>query len=168
MSSQPPSEPVDDDALPFVEKMATVLYNAGMARMPARVFGATLVANDGALTAAQLAEVLKISPAAVSGAVRYLEQVGMVQRGRSPGERRDHFTIGDEFWYETVLHKEDRVFSELSKVLVEGMAAVGPDSAAGKRLAETRDFFDYLAKELPLLIERWREQRLNEGRAAGP
>ncbi|KAA9164995.1 MarR family transcriptional regulator [Amycolatopsis acidicola] len=165
MPSQPP--PVEEAALPFIEKMGSVLFNAGMPRMPARVFAATLAANSGSLTAAELSGVLKISPAAVSGAVRYLEQVGMVQRGRTPGDRRDYFTIGNDFWYESVIRQEDKVFTELSKVLVEGMDAVGADSEAGRRLAETRDFFDFLATQLPLLIEQWHRQRLSEGRATG-
>jgi hypothetical protein len=36
---------------------------------------------------------------------------------------------------------------------------VGQDTPAGQRLLETRDFFLFLAKELPLLVDRWREQR---------
>ena len=40
--------------------------------MPARVFSALLATDSGRLTAAELAERLQISPAAVSGAVRYL------------------------------------------------------------------------------------------------
>ena len=57
--------------------------------MPARVFAALLATDSGRLTAAELAELLQISPAAVSGAVRYLTQVGMVHREREPGSRRD-------------------------------------------------------------------------------
>ena len=43
-----------------------------MGRMPARAFAAILAADDGRRTAAELAELLEVSPAAVSGAVRYL------------------------------------------------------------------------------------------------
>ena len=46
-----------------------------MQRMPARVFAALLASDDGALTSAELGEQLQVSPAAVSGAVRYLAQV---------------------------------------------------------------------------------------------
>jgi predicted ArsR family transcriptional regulator len=45
---------------------------AGFPPMPARVFVALLIAEDGRLSAAELAERLRISPAAVSGAVRLL------------------------------------------------------------------------------------------------
>ncbi|NEE30623.1 MarR family transcriptional regulator, partial [Streptomyces sp. SID7982] len=61
----------DDEATVsrFVERFAAQLVQAGMTRMPARVFAALLSSERGALTSAELSEQLKISPAAVSGAV---------------------------------------------------------------------------------------------------
>ena len=59
----------------FIERFALNLVEAGMARMPARVFAGVLVAADGRQTAAELAELLQVSPAAISGAVRYLTQL---------------------------------------------------------------------------------------------
>ena len=53
--------------------------------MPARVFVALLVSDDGRRTAAELAEMLKVSPAAISNAVRYLQQVRLAVREREPG-----------------------------------------------------------------------------------
>ena len=47
-----------------------MLAEAGIARMPARVFAALLVTESGSLTAAELARQLHVSPAAVSGAAR--------------------------------------------------------------------------------------------------
>jgi predicted transcriptional regulator len=171
MSSRPEPQrdeatPVPAAALPFVEKLARVMIDAGLQRMPARVFAATLASQQGSLTAGDLTQVLQISPAAVSGAVRYLAHVGLLYRVRNPGERRDHFSIGNDFWYEALAGKE-RIYRDLSDTFGEGVAAVGADTIAGQRIAETRDFFNYLAKELPLLVERWRAERLTGDRAGG-
>ncbi|MFD2418320.1 GbsR/MarR family transcriptional regulator [Amycolatopsis pigmentata] len=161
MSSRPQSQrdPAEDDAvLHFVEKFALILADAGMPRMPARVSAALLVAHDGGMTAGDLARTLQISPAAVSGAVRYLIQVGMAKRGRRPGERRDHYFIDDDTWYSAITQRE-QLFQALCDTLDEGVAAVGRDSVRGHRVSELRDFFRFLAKEMPLLVERWQEQR---------
>src|SRR5262245_14973177 len=80
----------------FGGKFALLLTEAGLARMPSRVFGALLVTEDGKLTAGEIADALRVSPAAVSGAVRYLLQVGLIARGRLPGERRDHYEVTDD------------------------------------------------------------------------
>jgi predicted transcriptional regulator len=161
MSSRPPShhDPGQSDAvLRFVEKFALLLTDAGMARMPARVFALLLAADENGLTAAGIADALNISPAAVSGAVKYLIPIGLVERGRRPGERRDRYFIGDDTWYSTVGDR-DKLYKTLCESLDEGVQAVGPDTARGRRLAETRDFFSFLAKELPRLVERYLHER---------
>ena len=60
-----------------------MLAQAGIPLMPARVFVALLTADAPRLTADDIAGILQVSPAAVSGAVRYLLPIGLV----SPGDR---------------------------------------------------------------------------------
>ena len=127
--------------------------------MPARVFSALLVTNDGRRTAAELAEVLKVSPAAVSNAVRYLTQVGLVAREREPGERRDHYRIhGGDTWYEVTIRR-DAMLLRWQEDLREGIEAIGADTPAGQRLEETRRFYRFIHEEMPTLLERWRRVR---------
>ena len=64
-----------------------------------------MAADERALTAAELAERLGVSPAAISGAVRYLTQIGMLHREPSPGSRRDRYRLPDDPWYEVTLAK---------------------------------------------------------------
>src|SRR5215468_2405986 len=91
----------DEQAVgPFIERFASVLVEAGIPPMPARVFSALLVTDSGRLTAAELTELLGASPAAISGAVRYLEHVGMIGRQREPGSRRDVYLLRNDLWYE--------------------------------------------------------------------
>ena len=58
-----------DPLFAYIERFAAVLVAAGFPPMPARVFVALLVTDSGRLSAAELAAMLRISPAAVSGAV---------------------------------------------------------------------------------------------------
>ena len=62
----------------FVERLGSVLHAAGLPRLPSRVFAVLMADEDGTMTAAELADALAVSPAAVSGAVRYLQQVRMM------------------------------------------------------------------------------------------
>ena len=54
----------------FVEEFAQLLAGRGFPRMSARVFVALLLADDGRRSAAELAQLLQISPAAGSAARR--------------------------------------------------------------------------------------------------
>ena len=69
----------------YVERMGTALADAGLQRLPSRVFAALTVDDDGRMTSAELVEALGVSPASVSGAVRYLSQIGFVHRERERG-----------------------------------------------------------------------------------
>ncbi|HZA82793.1 MAG TPA: MarR family transcriptional regulator [Actinomycetes bacterium] len=150
----------DDEAVRrFVERFALNLAEAGMPRMPARVFAALLSADDGRRTAAELAALLGVSPAAISGAVRYLTQLRLVSREREPGERVDHYRVSTETWYEAITRR-DELLARWIQDLAEGVKAVGPDTPAGARLEETRAFFEYLLQEVPRLLERWRARLL--------
>lgn len=146
----------------FVERFALTLSDNGFPRMPARVFVGLLAAEQETRTAAELAQQLRVSPAAISGAVRYLEQVGMVAREREPGQRSDHYRIYSNAWYEA-LTRRDQMLLRFEQVLREGIDAVGAESLAGLRLDETRQFFEFMRGEMPRLLAQWREQRSKKG-----
>jgi predicted transcriptional regulator len=147
----------------FVERFALFLAEGGVPRMPARVFAALLVKDDGKLTAGEIADVLRVSPAAVSGAVRYLAQVGLVVRRRDPGERRDHYEVTDDVWFEAFAHR-DAQMKQWAELMADGVAAVGPDTKAGWRLDTSRVFFEFLRGELTDMMRRWREYQAEHGR----
>jgi predicted transcriptional regulator len=150
----------------FVERFAANLEQAGFPRMPARVFVALLSTDSGSLTAAQLAERMQASPAAISGAVRYLVQVNLIAREREPGSRRDRYRVYDDAWYEAVVRRE-RLLTLWEDSARDGVAALGPDTPAGERMAETLAFFEFLREEMPAVLERWRDQRdVRRGRPA--
>ncbi|GAA3439528.1 GbsR/MarR family transcriptional regulator [Kutzneria kofuensis] len=149
----------DDEAVSkFIERFALMLSEAGIPRMPARVFVGLLASDSGQLTAGELAELLSVSPAAVSGAVRYLTQVHLIVREREPGSKRDHYRVRGSSWYESAADRS-RLLALWSDALTEGVTAVGPDTDAGARLRESVEFFEYLQVEIPLVLDRWRRSR---------
>jgi DNA-binding transcriptional ArsR family regulator len=151
----------DDEAVArFVERFAVTLEQSGVPRMPARVFVTLLATDSGALTAAELAERLQVSPGAISGAVRYLIQVDLITRERDPGSRRDRYRVFDDAWYEATVRRE-RLLMRWEDDAREGAAALGPDTPAGARMVETVAFFEFLRREMAALQERWRQERLS-------
>jgi len=147
--------PREEEVRRFVDRFAGLLADSGMSRMPARVFARLLAEDSGRMTAAEIASALDVSPAAVSGAVRYLIQVGMVVRGREPGARRDTYVVHDDVWGEMYTQQAAQLRRWI-EAAGEGAAVLGP-GPAGARLELTRDFFAFMHAELPSLIARWRE-----------
>lgn len=147
-----------DGLLRFIEGFASALAEAGMPRMPARVFPALLATDSGRLTAAELAELLQVSPAAISGAVRYLAQVNLVSRERQPGSRRDWYRVHDDVWYEAAMRRE-QMMARWATILREGISVLGGDTPAGARMAESLAYFEFLQAEVPAVLERWQQRR---------
>ena len=142
----------------FIERFASVLTEAGIPRMPARVFAALLASDSGRLTAAELAGLLQASPAAVSGGVRYLIGVGMVSREGEPGSRRHHYRVPDNVWDE-VISSRDRLMTRWTSVLREGIGLLGADTPAGARMSESVQYFEFVSAELPRVVVRWQQHK---------
>jgi DNA-binding transcriptional regulator GbsR (MarR family) len=140
----------------FIERFALDLTDSGMPRMPARVFACVLAEDRGRLTAGEIAERLQVSPAAVSGAVRYLVQARMLKRGREPGARSDHYGLSEtDPWYAAIADRT-QLLARWERTAGEGADLLGESRPAGRRLRETAEFFAFVQQELPALLERWR------------
>ena len=75
-----------------VERLGQTLETMGLQRMPARVFAFILADDQSVYTAAELARGLDVSPAAISGAVRYLADT-LVEIGDSVPETPEGFRL---------------------------------------------------------------------------
>ncbi len=148
--------PRDPEAVSrFTERFAAEMTEAGMQRAAARVFAALTASDDASMTSAELSERLSISPAAVSGAVRYLIQVNMISRERDPGTRRDRYRLYPDIWYGTFTAR-DRIMHRWATVLRDGADTLGRDTPAGERMAESVAFFEFVQEELLAMMDRWK------------
>ncbi|MFD9455251.1 helix-turn-helix domain-containing protein [Streptomyces sp. NPDC059985] len=82
----------------YVERFAAMMTGTGLPRTAARVLACLVTAPSGARTAAELAQRLGVSPASVSKAVGYLEELDVLTREHEPGRRRARYVIDDEVW----------------------------------------------------------------------
>lgn len=162
VTEQPDNQPAQhrdrDAVLRFIERFGAILSDAGMGRMPARVFTALLAEDSGKLTAAQLADRLQVSPGAISGAVRYLGQLNMIRKEREPGARRDHYVLHDDTWYAAVSRRDQQTVRWIAASR-EGIDALGADTPAGRRLTETVTFFEFVQEQVPRLLKEWDERK---------
>jgi predicted transcriptional regulator len=146
----------------FIERFAGILYQSGVPRMPARVFTALLAADAAQLSAADIAAVLGVSPAAVSGAVRYLLPLGLVTSAGEPGSRRLSYSVPDDVW-ERLLTARNQVMAQWAETMRDGVALLGTGTPAGARLTENARFFDFVTAELPGVLARWEQYKAGLG-----
>lgn len=147
----------------FVEQSAAAMTAAGFPRMPARVLMALMVAEGPGLTAQELGERLGASAAAISGAVRYLQTVRMIRRVSQPGSRRDLYELPEDSWYTASIGK-NALYDLIEQLAAKAVVSIDdPASAASQRVQEMSEFFVFIQRRLPEVLEEWEAER---GRSA--
>ena len=143
----------------FVEQSAAAMTAAGFPRMPARVLMALMVADGPGLTAQELGERLSASAAAISGAVRYLQTVRMIRRVSQPGSRRDLYELPEDSWYTASIGK-NALYDLIEQLAAKAVVSIDdPASAASQRVQEMSDFFVFIQRRLPEVLEEWEAER---------
>jgi hypothetical protein len=137
----------------FEAEFAAMMVRTGLTRMPAKVLVCLLTSEHGSLGAADLVHRLQVSPASVSKAVAYLEQIGLVRRER--GRRRERYFTEENVWYQACM-QEVRLCATWAGAARRGAEVLG-DTRAGARLDQMSRYFEHVGHDLALAAERWRE-----------
>jgi predicted transcriptional regulator len=170
MSEQaaPPTPDEAHDQVPerlsrAVEQVSTILTEGGMPRMAARVFAYALAEDSDRYTAAELAQGLQVSPAAVSGAVRYLVSTRLLFKERRPGSRAEVYRVHDEDVWSAITTARLPMLWMWEQAMHDAAALVGQESRGGRRLEETAEFFRFTREETAGMLERWKQHRRTLG-----
>lgn len=136
----------------YEAKMIEVLIEKGMPRMAARVLACLYVTDSESLTAAELVRRLKVSPASVSAAVRFLDNLGMIKRVHDG--RRHRYLADDDAWFRSSV-ASGLTMERWARTAHEGAELFG-DSLPGERLAKMALFLDHFTRDLMGVAEKWR------------
>lgn len=116
-----------------------------------------LFTDEPSLTAGDLGEDLKASPGSLSGAIKTLIQLGLLERAPVKASRREHYRMRDRAWT-TLYSRQHAVIDDVLATVERGVEAV-PEGPAKERLSYMRDFYIFLLAEVPQLIERFEQLR---------
>ncbi len=141
--------------------------------MPARVFAYILAGNQETYTARDFAEGLQASPAAVSGAMRYLADTRLVVKERAPRSRGDLFRLGDNDVWATIVRARLPLLEHMQAAIGEAITLLekqppGETHLGLARLRETWEFFEFARTDLSGMLERWtrwKAERIAAGEA---
>jgi predicted transcriptional regulator len=153
-------EDLDNETLlRVVEQLGLLLNEVGMPRMPARVFAYVLADEAHRYTARELADGLRVSPAAISGAVRYLVQAGLLDKGREPESRSDHYLIYDDDVWSAIIAQRIPLLERWAGMLADAVEQLPEGSRGRRRLRETEAYYRFAARASVTMMEQWRAQK---------
>jgi DNA-binding transcriptional ArsR family regulator len=139
----------------LVEQLAMTFADWGFPRMSARVLMSIMSTDEEGISALHLAERLGVTPPAISHAVRYLVQLGLLERIPVPGSRRDLYRMTTDTWYATSMSREG-VYSTIAELAEEGVPVLGgPATPSGARMREMAEFYRFVREEMAGLLDKW-------------
>jgi len=144
--------------LEYVEQFAAILIASGMQRMSARVFSYILVDDAENYTAAEVAEGIGISLAAVSGAVRELTTAGLLTKGRRPSTRADVYRLYDDDIWGSIMLDRTPIIDRYLETAIYGIETL-PEGPGRDRLVQTAAFMEFMKTEMSAMRRLWLERR---------
>lgn len=152
--------------LECAEEMGLFYERLGGPRMAGRLVGWLMVSDEPHFTAAGLAEVLQASKGSISTTTRLLEHGGLLERFTVPGDRKVYFRLRPQWWIR-MLERRTAALAQTKEMVERWIDRLDGTSADGvARLTEMRDFYDFIERETPAMIERWfAEQRRKSARS---
>ncbi|MGW2961569.1 helix-turn-helix domain-containing protein [Streptomyces sp. NPDC001220] len=139
----------------YEETLTTVMMASGMTTMPARVMASLTLTDTGSLTAAELVERLKVSPASVSKAIAFLESQGLARREQGEG-RRERYVVDDDIWYQSMMASA-RSTAQIVEIARQGVGVLVPGTPAATRLENIARFLDFVSESIARAAEQARE-----------
>ncbi|WP_327315846.1 GbsR/MarR family transcriptional regulator [Streptomyces sp. NBC_01235] len=139
----------------YEELFTTVMMASGMPTMMARVLACLTLTDAGSLTASELVQRLKVSPASVSKAIAFLESQGMVRREQGE-HRRERYVVDDDVWYESMVASA-RAIAQLVETARQGVRVLVPGTPAATRLENIARFLDFVSESTARAAEQARE-----------
>jgi biotin operon repressor len=155
---------LDEGRRRFAEEFGLLGETMGMPRMNGRLLGWMLICDPARQSLADIARNLGVSRASISTATRLLQANGLLRRVAEPGRRGYVFELQPGVFEQL---PADVMFGALRRQLELGLAILGGDAdPRSARLREARDFYAFVEREIPILIDRYRASRRSERRTA--
>ncbi|GGZ91280.1 helix-turn-helix domain-containing protein [Streptomyces echinoruber] len=139
----------------YGETLTTVLMASGLPKMAARVLACLYTTDAGSLTASELAQRLQVSPASISKAITFLENLDLVRRERDE-RRRDRYVVDNDLWYQSMI-RSARDNAQFVEVARQGVGILGPGTPAATRLENVARFLDFVSESITRAAEQARE-----------
>jgi DNA-binding MarR family transcriptional regulator len=142
----------------YAEEVGMVLAGLGMTPAFGKLLGWLLICDPPSQSLAQLSEALGLSKGSVSTGMRVLEQTGLVRRVATPGVRGHVYEATPDALIE-IGSRAGEQYAVVRRLMERGLALLGDEhSPRARRLRTSRDFYIFIEREVPKLLERFKRE----------
>jgi DNA-binding transcriptional regulator GbsR (MarR family) len=156
------NEIVTEKQQSLIERLGVFYEQEGFHPAGARVLALLLIADRNELTFDEIKDTLNISKSATSTAINLLITTKRVEYLTNPGERKRYFRASITNW-KTHMKEKLEGFTTINS-LMEEIINQRPASTLefNDSLKELNSFMLFFQKEIPHLIQRWKDSEKNK------
>ena len=148
-----------DELSTYVEDAALFFEEQGLPRIAGRIVALLMVCDPPHRSARQLGEELGASKGSISTMTRLLLAAGTIEKKALPGDRTTYFVLNED----SLERKLEAAMARLvgfRPLAARGLALLADEPEERKRRLRTiHAMYAFMERELPALIERWRQER---------
>jgi hypothetical protein len=119
------------------------------------VLACLILTDTGSLTAAELVQRLRVSPASVSKAVAFLESQSLLRREQGE-RRRERYIVDDDVFYQSMMASA-RSTAHIGEITRQGVGVLGPDTPAAVRLENIARYLAFISESIARAAEQARD-----------
>jgi DNA-binding MarR family transcriptional regulator len=143
----------------YAEEVGVALAGLGMTPAYGKLLGWLLICDPPSQSLAQLSSALGLSKGSVSTGMRVLERLGLVRRVAAPGTPTALIEVGS---------RAGDQYAAIRHLMERGLALLDEGSPRARRLRVSRDFYAFIEREVPKLLDQFKREYLRrEGEADG-
>lgn len=143
----------------YIEEFGLFAEQIGLTRMAGRILAWLLICDPPHQTMNDLVDALQASKSSISTTTRLLITFGMLERISLPGERRDYYRLVPDLWT-TAMERSAQQFVGFRKMAERGLVLLADaPPERSRRLQEMFDLYQFIGREFPEILARWREER---------
>ena len=147
-----------EDAQAYAEEMGLYFEWRGIGRSAGKILGWLLICDPPEQSMDDICDGLGLAKSTVSPALRFLIGSRMIEKISLPGIRRDYYRMTPNFWI-TVMHASMEEFTRMLTIAEKGLALLEDEPPARRaQMEQMRDFYAFIMREMPALMERWQEE----------
>ena len=151
----------------YAEQVGMTLAGLGMTPAYGKLLGWLLICEPPGQSLGQMSEALGLSKGSVSTGMRVLERIGLVRRAVVPGARGHVYEASPDGLVE-MASQAGAQYATIRRLMERGLALLDNDrSPRADRLRVSRDFYAFIEREVPKLLQEFKRQYTKEGESDG-
>lgn len=142
----------------FIEETGLVYEKIGMTRMAGRILGYMMVSDKEYISFNEFTEVIHASKSSISTNLKALMEVGYIKMVSLPTDRKTYYKLNNETKNTEIIGRRMMLFNVMLSLHDQALKLrVNQNDVQSQWIRKTAHFYSFFAKELPILIERYRK-----------